>query len=169
MPEYWLFISLFGLVLTILRRHVRTTYNHHHNMKITTVWVPSSELGLYQPLSRQWVRPSPQNRGEGGTHSPAGEGLGESQFRRLGKSLALCLLCVLPSPEPVAVYAQSPYCSRNPSAGIHNTSVVVCSNDNASETKANGSFDNSVFFDIEVKRTPSLENKLFSKRSEHIR
>jgi hypothetical protein len=28
-------------------------------------------------------------------HSPAGEGLGESQFRRLEKSLALCLLCDL--------------------------------------------------------------------------
>ncbi len=29
----------------------------------------------------------------GGTHSPEGEGLGESRFRRLEKSLALCLLC----------------------------------------------------------------------------
>jgi hypothetical protein len=44
-----------------------------------------------------------------------------------------------------------------------------CSNGNASETKANVSFDNGVFFDIEAKRTPSLESKLFSKRSEHIR
>jgi hypothetical protein len=43
------------------------------------------------------------------------------------------------------------------------------SNGNASETKANESFDNGVFFDIEAKRTPSLESKLFSKRSEHIR
>jgi hypothetical protein len=41
------------------------------------------------------------------------------------------------------------------------------SNGNASETKANESFDNGVFFDIEAKRTPSLINKLFSKRSEH--
>jgi hypothetical protein len=39
------------------------------------------------------VCPSPQNRG--GAHSPASEGLGESQFRRLEKSLALCLLCGL--------------------------------------------------------------------------
>ncbi len=46
---------------------------------------------------------------------------------------------------------------------------VPTSNGNASETKANESFDNSVFFDIEAKRTPSLERKLFSKRSEHIR
>ncbi len=43
------------------------------------------------------------------------------------------------------------------------------SNGNASETKANESFDNSVFFDIETKRTPLLEIKLFLKRSEHIR
>jgi hypothetical protein len=43
------------------------------------------------------------------------------------------------------------------------------SNGNASETKANESFDNSVFFYSEAKRTPSLESKLFSKRSEHIR
>ncbi len=43
------------------------------------------------------------------------------------------------------------------------------SNGNASETKANESFDNGVFFDIEVKRTPSIVSKLFSKRNEHIR
>ena len=34
--------------------------------------------------------------------------------------------------------------------------------------KANESFDNGVFFDIEAKRTPSIVRKLFSKRSEHI-
>ena len=43
------------------------------------------------------------------------------------------------------------------------------SNGNVGETKANESFDNSVFFDIEAKRTPSLESKLFSKQSKHIR
>ncbi len=43
------------------------------------------------------------------------------------------------------------------------------SNGNASETKANESFDNDVFFDIEAKRTPSIVSKLFSKRNEHIR
>ncbi len=46
--------------------------------------------------------------------------------------------------------------------------VVASSNGNASETKANESFDNGVFFDIEAKRTPSIVSKLFSKRSEHI-
>ncbi len=49
------------------------------------------------------------------------------------------------------------------------TYSVETSNGNASETKANESFDNSVFFDIEEKRTPSIVSKLFSKRSEHIR
>ncbi len=29
----------------------------------------------------------------GGAHSPAAKGVGESQFRRLEKRLALCLLC----------------------------------------------------------------------------
>ena len=47
--------------------------------------------------------------------------------------------------------------------------TVRVSNGNASETKANESFDNGVFFDIEAKRTPSTVRKLFSKRSEHIR
>ncbi len=45
---------------------------------------------------------------------------------------------------------------------------VEISNGNASETKANESFDNGVFFDIEAKRTPSIVSKLFSKQSEHI-
>ncbi len=36
----------------------------------------------------------PWTKGGGGTHSPAGKGVGKSQFRRLEKSWALCLLCV---------------------------------------------------------------------------
>ncbi len=47
--------------------------------------------------------------------------------------------------------------------------MLASSNGNASETKANESFDNGVSFDIEAKRTPSKVSKLFSKRSEHIR
>jgi hypothetical protein len=35
--------------------------------------------------------------------------------------------------------------------------LVSCSNGNASETKANENFDNCVFFDIEAKRTRSIE------------
>ncbi len=45
---------------------------------------------------------------------------------------------------------------------------VNISNGNASEPKANESFNIGVFFYIEVKRTPSTVSKLFSKRSEHI-
>ena len=52
---------------------------------------------------------------------------------------------------------------------IHQIYKYIFSNGNASETKANESFDNGVFFDIEAKRTPSTVRKLFSKRSEHIR
>ncbi len=48
-------------------------------------------------------------------------------------------------------------------------SGIPISNGNASETKANESFDNGVFFYIEAKRTPSIVRKLFSKRSKHIR
>ena len=61
-----------------------TTYVY---IKSTTVYVPSSELGLSRPLSRQRVFPSPQNRG-GGAHSPAGEGSGESQLQRLEEKLS---------------------------------------------------------------------------------
>jgi hypothetical protein len=58
--------------------------------------------------------------------------------------------------------------------GVNNTGnnlmpVTETSNGNASETKANESFDNGVFFDIEAKRTPSIVITLFSKRSEQIR
>jgi hypothetical protein len=42
------------------------------------------------------------------------------------------------------------------------------SNGNASKTKANESFNNGFFFDIEAKRTSSIVSKLFTKRSEHI-
>ncbi len=38
--------------------------------------------------------PGPKGGG-GGAHSPAAKGVGESQFQRLEKRLALCLLCDL--------------------------------------------------------------------------
>jgi hypothetical protein len=52
-------------------------------IKSTTVYVPSLELGLSHPPSRH----PPGTKG-GGAHSPAGEGLGKSQFRRLEKKLS---------------------------------------------------------------------------------
>ncbi len=36
------------------------------------------------------------------------------------------------------------------------------------KTKANESFDNGVFFDIEAKRTRSTVGKFISKRTEHV-
>jgi hypothetical protein len=42
------------------------------------------------------------------------------------------------------------------------------SNGNASEMKANESFNNGVFFDIEAKRTASTVSKLFLKRCKHL-
>ncbi len=58
------------------------------------MYVLSSELGLSHTLCRQRVSFPPKPRG-GGTHSPAGEGVGESQFRRLEKKLStLPTLCL---------------------------------------------------------------------------
>ncbi len=51
------------------------------------MYVPSSELGPPQPLSRKRVCPPPQTKGWG-AHSPAAKGVGESQFRRLEKKLS---------------------------------------------------------------------------------
>ncbi len=69
-------------------------------MKSTTVYVPSSELGI-------WDSPNPSPASEcalphgpkvGGARSPAAKGVGESQFRRLEKKLStlptLCSGCL---------------------------------------------------------------------------
>jgi hypothetical protein len=61
-------------------------------MKSTTVMSPPRNWDSPTPLSPASVPIPPELKG-GGAHSPAGEGLVESQFRRLEKSLALCLLC----------------------------------------------------------------------------
>ncbi len=53
--------------------------------------IPSSELGPTPPPPIECVPPSPTKGG--GTHSPAAEGVGQSQFWGLEKNLALCLLC----------------------------------------------------------------------------
>jgi hypothetical protein len=68
------------------------------------VYVPSSQLRISHLPTRQRVCPSPRNqRGGGGLHLPAGEGLGESQFRRLEKMLStLPTLCPYPLPSSYA-------------------------------------------------------------------
>ncbi len=58
------------------------------------MYVPSLELGLPHPFSRKRVCPPPGPKG-GGAHLPVAKGVGESQFQRLEKRLALCLLCAL--------------------------------------------------------------------------
>jgi hypothetical protein len=89
------------------------------------VYVLSSELGISQvptPLAPASV-PLPPKPG-GGSHSPAGEGLGESQFRRLEKSLALCLLCgVGPGLDRIALI-NHPVC-RGLDSG---SSIYLCQN-----------------------------------------
>ncbi len=86
-----------------ISRNIVEAYGHKVRViKSTTVYVPSSELGLsHGPLSPASVLhcPSPRKQKGGGVHSPACEGMGESQFRRLEKSLSLWLLCGYCSPE----------------------------------------------------------------------
>ncbi len=47
--------------------------------------------------------------------------------------------------------------------------LFVDSNATLAKRKPTKKGNNGVFFDIEAKKTPLLENKLFSKQSEHIR
>ncbi len=66
------------------------TYKEHHIVQ----YIPSSELGLPQPLSRKRVCPPPEPKG-GGAHSPAAKGVGESRFRWLEKKLStLPTVCI---------------------------------------------------------------------------
>ncbi len=70
----------------------RRTTTKYLYIKSTTVHVPSSELGLSHPFSRQRVCPSPRFKG-GGARSPAGGGWGSPNSDDWRKSLAVCLLC----------------------------------------------------------------------------
>jgi hypothetical protein len=59
----------------------------------TTVYAPSSELGLPQPLSRKQVCPPPRTNGWG-THSPPAKGWGSFNSDDWKKNKALCLHCM---------------------------------------------------------------------------
>jgi hypothetical protein len=62
-------------------------------IKITTVYMsPRRNWDSPNPSLASECASTPGNKG-GGHNSLAGEGLGESQFPRLEKTLALCLLC----------------------------------------------------------------------------
>ncbi len=70
------------------------------------MYVLSLELGLPHPFSHKRVCPPPVPKG-GGAHSPAAKGVGESQFQRLEKRLALCLLCGVDPLIDQAYYKES--------------------------------------------------------------
>jgi hypothetical protein len=63
--------------------------NHKVHILSTTVYVPSSELGLSHLLSRQRVCPSPRTKKGGGRV----RGWGSPNSDDCRKSLTLCLLC----------------------------------------------------------------------------
>ncbi len=65
-----------------------TDHKVHLYIKSTTSLCPLVGFGKPQPLSRMRVCPSPPEPKVGGAHSPASEGVGESQFRRLEKKLS---------------------------------------------------------------------------------
>ncbi len=73
------------------KHKVRTTYIY---IKSTIVNVPSSELGLFQPLSRQRVCPSPPQPWGGGHTCMRVRGWGSPNSDDRRKSLALCFSVV---------------------------------------------------------------------------
>jgi hypothetical protein len=77
--------------MTIIKqKDISTKYLY---IQSTTVYVPSSELGLPQPLSRKQACPLPPNQRAGGGHTRLRVGgWGSPNFDDWRKSLALCLL-----------------------------------------------------------------------------
>ncbi len=68
---------------------IYTYYLEYHSV------CPLVEIGTPPPLSRKRVcHPPPEPKGGGGTHAPAGEGMGGPNSDDWRKSLALCLVCV---------------------------------------------------------------------------
>jgi hypothetical protein len=63
------------------------------SIESSTVCVPSSEFGLFQPISPQGVCP-PEPKGGGRAHSPEVEGVGSPNSDDWRKGLAFCLLFV---------------------------------------------------------------------------
>ncbi len=67
--------------------HKVLTYTEHHSV------CPLVGIGTLPTPLQQASVPSPPDQRVGGEHPPAPKGVGEFQFRRWRKSLALCLLC----------------------------------------------------------------------------
>ncbi len=91
--------SVRELLSTVQGGSKRGTVKKYIYIKSTTVYVFSSELGLSQPLLSPAIVPSPPDQRVGGTHSPAGEGLGESQFRLLETTLSTLPTLSVPSKQ----------------------------------------------------------------------
>jgi hypothetical protein len=72
-------------------QHKVLTFTEHHSVcPLVGIGTPPT------PLPQASVPPPPDQRVGGGAHPPAPKGVGEFQFRRWRKSLALCLLCAKP-------------------------------------------------------------------------
>jgi hypothetical protein len=80
---------LFFPLLQVLYNHKVLIYIEHHSVcpLVGIAWDSPT------PLAASECALPPVPNGEG-AHSPAAKGVGESQFQRLEKRLALCLLCV---------------------------------------------------------------------------
>ncbi len=85
------FISVFILAALYLLTKISSQAQSTYITKSATVYVHSSEPWLSPPPSPASECALPHGRTKGGPHSPAGEGVGESQFRRPASSLpTLC-------------------------------------------------------------------------------
>ncbi len=85
------------------------TYTYRHKVHIYKEYhmSPCPNWDSPIPSLASECAPPPEPKGGGVAHSPAGEGVGESLFRRLEKSLALCLLCAYrprPIQHPLSVF-----------------------------------------------------------------
>jgi hypothetical protein len=88
LPAYYLFASTSLCTVVIVSGAGQTEY--------TRLFLQSSELGPSHPLIRKRVRLPPHFDLGGGTHSLAGEGVGESQFGRGDRhlrTLGIYVLC----------------------------------------------------------------------------
>ncbi len=91
----WQFVGGRGVTKNIMKQNPSDTvtqYLMYSCIESTTVYVPSSELGLSHPVSRQRVCPSPEPKGGGHTR-PLARGWGSPNSDDWRDSLALCLFC----------------------------------------------------------------------------
>jgi hypothetical protein len=86
----------FDVVVPVL--HGKSLASQKPQRQSAKLFLQSSELGLSHPLTRRRVSPPPPNPCSGERGTLAGEGLGESHFRRGDMhcgTLYICVLCGL--------------------------------------------------------------------------